>query len=882
MKKIFFAIALILFSFSVADAVPAYPGPIKVTQPDGSVLTIRVHGDEYLNWITCGNSLVAKGADGYYRYASFGPDGATKAQGSIVRATLSGDGSSVKPTKAALAAAMEKRQKAEMAGKIQKAAKAVGGSSPFLVMLIQYQDVKFIGGDDAAKTAFTNMLNQQGYSDNGGTGSARDYYTDNSHGKFTPVFDVVGPVTVKGNVADYLDTDEDVEIQNGAERLLRDACWIINPELDFSKYDLDGDGNIDNVFFYFAGHNAAEGAAGTIWPHSYKVLSDVRLDGKWLADYACTSELKDAEGDEMTGIGTFCHEFGHSIGLPDFYDTDYGTNGLGLALSSLSLMSSGNYNNGGNTPPYLTYEERRILGWDNGLTILKEGLNTLSPISDNSACYCPTGHDGEYYLFESRPATGWDAYTNAAGMAVYHVDKSDFILPDGITAASKWKLGYEINIFADHQCMDLVETVVPESNVHYYDEMVFPGKRNVTELNAGTAPALTAWNGASIGYGLSDISFDENTGISSFQVDIQRQISGAVVSLNGVPVSGVEITAAPVETSVTSVPGRTGSSALQLSAPVMKAGAQEVKVITGADGTFVIPVSVSGDYSVSARKDGYVPYSTTVNVDISTNISICLPTIQNMVQTELKKYSTLTEYTLGKVDYVGYDWYGGVRFSTKDLEEHVGSNISSVSFSAYNGGDGTALEMGVKVFFDNEEVLSRAMAVHVFNTICTVDISDAGLTVPEGKSVLFMYYILGSSCYQPLSLADIYIGPHITDACLCAIHYRGDRFNVSDLNDIESGNLVISAIVSKDGKIFSLAGFNMIHVESSGYKAGDMFELKLDESSSNPPSSVTWYVNGEAVSEKQIVLSAGTYVIKADLTYSSGRKECVETRILAK
>ncbi len=874
MKRIFFSIALILFSFSVADASPAYPYPIKVTQPDGSVLTIRVHGDEYLNWVTCGNSLVTKGADGYYRYASFGSDGLTKAQGAIVRSSLSGDGSAVKPPKDAVAAAVQKRQKAE---KLKKT-NAVSGSGPFLVMLIQFQDLSFQGGDNAARTAFDDMMNQSGYSSNRGTGSVRDYFTDNSHGRFTPKFDVVGPITVSGNMEDY--SADDGETQNGAPRLLAEACQLADAQVNFANYDHDGDGVIDNVFFYYAGYNSAEGAEGTIWPHAWQVNTTVILDNKRLRSYSCSSELRGDSGADMAGIGTFCHEFAHSIGLPDFYDTDYEENGSGLALSKLSLMSYGNYNNEGRTPPYLNYEERHILGWDTGLTLLEEGLDTLFPISGNNAYYCPAGRDGEYYLFESRPVEGWDASLSTAGMAVYHVDKSDFVLPDGTTAASKWLNGYEINIFADHQCMDLVETVTPESNIRYYSELLFPGSHNVTELNAGTDPALVAWNGMPTGYSLSDIRFKSRTGASYVRVGIDRQVCGVALALDGTPLSGVEITVAPVETQLTSVSGRATGGELQLCAPVRKVGTRESRAVTGEDGTFVIPISASGDYSVSARKDGYMQYSATVSVDVAVNITITLPSFQEQARTELKKYSEVSVYSLGNSGYVGYDWYAGARFLDGELVEYVGFDITSVSFKALNGGSGTVQEMGVKVFFDNEEVLSRAVSVPVFNTMCTVDISDAHLTVPEGKSVLFAYYLLGSSHDYPLPLADL--NSPVTNGNLWKVYNSGTTFDVNNLQNCQFGNFVISATVVNNMAVIGLAGINMIHVESSGYEAGDTFELRLDQSASNPPSSVTWHVNGEAVSANQITLSAGAYVIRADLTYSSGRQECVETRILVR
>ncbi len=877
MKRIFLALILAFLSVYAVYAVQAYNQPIKVTQPDGSVLTIRVHGDEFLNWITCGNSLVAKGADGYYHFASFTPEGVSLAQGSIVRSSRSGDGSDVMPPLSAVQVALEKRQQVANAGMSSRAAASVTGSGPYLVMLIEFSDIKFtING---ANTAFSNMLSQVGYSDNGGTGSVKDYYTDNSHNKFTPTFHVVGPITVDGTMASY--SANDGTTANGAPRLLKEACEKVDAQVDFSKYDLDNDGYIDNVFFYFAGHNAAEGAEGTIWPHQSYVnyYHEVKLDGKSLGRYSCSSELKSSSGSTMAGIGTFCHEFGHSIGLPDFYDTDYEVHGEGLALDNLSLMSSGNYNNDGRTPPYLTYEERHILGWDDGLILLQEGANTLLPMSGNKAYYCPTGIDGEYYLFESRPTTGWDAYTkNKGGMAVYHVDKSDFVLPDGTTAASKWRKGYGINIFASHQCMDLVESVAPESSVSYDSENVFPGYHRVTQLDATTTPALLAWNGQPTGYSLSGISFDSTTGNSSLTVSVSRQITGRVTSLNGVPLAGVEMTITPVENQVSAASSRSAVGSLQVYAPVSRAGASPMKATTDANGAFLIPVS-SGDYRVSTRKEGYAPYSCSVTVDVSKNLNILLPTVVEGGDKVLKKYEEPFDGRAFGFCQGGLDYYAGVRFSSSELTDYVGRDISSVSFIADNGGDGTVLEMGVKVFFDGEEVCSRAAAVPVFGTMCTVDISDAKLTIPEGKSVLFAYYLYGPSYDYPIAITDY--GNHVSDAGLYLVFYRGMWNPSASWSDYSYGNVVVSATISDAGKVISLAGFNMISTQSE-YVAGQPITLQLAQNPNNPPASTTWKVDGEAVEGNEVTLPAGSHIVRAYLTYPSGRTECVETSIQVK
>ena len=232
---------------------------------------------------------------------------------------------------------------------------------------------------------------------------------------------------------------------------------------------------IDNVFAIFATEQAEGSIAAPKFYHK-EVLLIVRL-----YTYACTSELRGASGSTMAGIGTYCHEFGHVLGLPDFYDTDGDDNGWARGLGSFSLMSGGNYNNYGRTPPYLNIEERNLLGWYNGSpSVLEEGGQySLEPVTRN-ACYIrETITENEYFLFEYRQQKGWDEYLPDSGMLIYHVDKSNNLV-GGIEAGERWRNWNGINAYADHQCFDLIEAVFPESAVRYEDEVPFPGSTNNT------------------------------------------------------------------------------------------------------------------------------------------------------------------------------------------------------------------------------------------------------------------------------------------------------------------------------------------------------------------------------------------------------------------
>ena len=455
MKKNTLLVALCAIFFLMGNqniyAIKAFSGPIVITQPDGSKLTTRIHGDEFKHYQTTEDGyLIKQNTKGFYTYANLNSDGSSTATEVIAKDILKRNTQdqnllrnltkpeSIKVIKttarrAAMAASVN-------ANKIQKAY-PLNGSPKALVILVNFSDQSFVTA--TPQTAFTNLLNQSGYSANGGTGSAKDYFMASSYGKFAPNFDVVGPYTLSNNMEYYGGNDADgYDVK--PDYLIADACTAANNAgLDFTQYDTDNDGTLDNVFVYYAGYNEAEGGSeNTIWPHRWSLTdagfsANRTFDGKIVNDYACTSELSGAAGSGMCGIGTFCHEFGHVLGLPDYYHTDDSNNNT---LNEWSIMDYGGYSNNGRTPPLYSAYDRFYLGWltpqevntPTDLTLLPIYQGITTPANTNQQAYLlsATTHNlngtspnpAEFFMVEYRKKTGWDAYLPAEGMLIWHID----------------------------------------------------------------------------------------------------------------------------------------------------------------------------------------------------------------------------------------------------------------------------------------------------------------------------------------------------------------------------------------------------------------------------------------------------------------------------
>jgi len=438
---------ILQLAFVPVYGVKAYPFPLTITQPDGSQLTVRLKGDEFHHYQTTEDGyVIKKNSKGFFTYAIINSEGINIPSEIIAKDFAKRNTNEIQflktvPTADKISSTKSRMLKSRKAPAMDQPQRQfpLNGSPKSLVILVNFTDKSYV--TPTPKVAFSNLLNQDGYSENEATGSARDYFMASTYGKFSPNFEVVGPYTLPQNMAFYGANDSDDQ-DVAPQQMVIDACAAANTAgLDFTQYDTDNDGYVDNVFVYYAGFNEAEGKGtniNTVWPHRWSLAnSNTKFDNKIIFDYSCTSELKGLSGALMCGIGTFCHEFGHTLGLPDHYDTS-GTQTN--TLDEWDIMDAGAYNNGGRTPPTYSVYQRFFLNYitpqqvstasDLTLTPIYQGKTQPANTNNQAYIFSATTHNliganpnpKEFFMVEYRKLIGWDAFLPAEGMCIWHID----------------------------------------------------------------------------------------------------------------------------------------------------------------------------------------------------------------------------------------------------------------------------------------------------------------------------------------------------------------------------------------------------------------------------------------------------------------------------
>ena len=479
MKRILLSISAVLAALAI-QAMPVKPGIWRnITLADGSVVRAELVGDEHLTyWRT---------ADGAcYRQAP-----AADVFSKVELSALQTEYDAVVAQKAAREKAILESARTSMPVKKAEGSK-FQGKKKCLVILANFADTKF--KPEHTLDLYKQIINGENYSDEtlGFKGSVRDYFKAQSGGQFEIDFDVVGPVDLPKGYAGYGKNDASGRDQTAlVYPMVEDAVNLAKDMVtDWKQYDWDGDGLVEEVFVLYAGHGQATYPQDPdlVWPHKSAIDPLTVADGVKVSVYACSCELGATEA--IDGIGAFCHEFSHCMGLKDHYDI----NGRGYGTGFWDIMCFGCYNGNSFLPAEYNSYEKMFCGWKEPIVLNAEpqkieGMKALAAGGDTYIFY-NDGNENEYYMLENRQKTGWDAALPGEGLIVLHVDYSK----------GAWEEN-QVNYNAARQRM----TVIPADNTlgstdedKAGDAWPYQGNNSLTNYSR---PACTVYNANTDGTG---------------------------------------------------------------------------------------------------------------------------------------------------------------------------------------------------------------------------------------------------------------------------------------------------------------------------------------------------------------------------------------------
>lgn len=718
------------------------------------------------------------------------------------------------------------------------------------VIVLEFSDVKLSVEDP--EQHFGNMLNQEGYSAFEATGSVADYFRDNSAGRFRPVFDVYGPVTLAKKMAAY---GKDI-IKNGEriddtapEMALTDACTILDNEVDFSEYDADGDGTIDLVIFYFAGYDQADGGpADAIWSHHWNAciqeenIENQLFDGVSVGPYFCASELRGGQGLQPCGIGPSCHELAHALGLPDLYDTDGGTGGYAGGLYGFSLMGSGLYNNAGRTPPHLNALELNLLGWRGEIPVIPSGQVSVGPVQRGAAFRIPTETEGEFFILESRDGSRWDSPL-PEGLLIYHVDMSDGQLWEN------WREHNAINSDGSHPCFYLIPSSDPASlnyaSAFNPSSIIFPGSSRRLWYDP------VDWKGERGGVQITNIHYSGGESHVTVLRDAGANVNGTVLNTSGAAVSGVKVSAGDLFTE------------------------------TDASGFFMLPIAdESRSFSLEFSKSGYEAHTQEVSL-LEGERTTC---IMAVLHTPGEAKTDL----LSKYDSSGTSAYypvagaiGAVKFSADELAGLSGRQLRSIDFYPNIGTLEGLGDLYVTVDFGPVRVLSFKVenpSLGEFKRV-SANISEANLRIPEGIDVYVGYGFSEAGENYPISV--VYPGSKGNS------YWSEFSLEGSSWNEMYSATLghymdiMLSASASEvPGKTLADLGYTTIDTGNGNFRAGELFSPSLILPAHLVADEVQWsWDSARLRTEGAFRLVSGEHLLEAVVRYADGRSEKLSVKI---
>ena len=440
MKRISLFLVTMLCCGMIATAMPAKPGWQKLTQSDGTTLTVQAVGNAFRSAILTTDGLMVergKNGDFYYRSSLTGRTAMrahdeglrTPAEMAFIQAQRSN------LTINSIQRPMSNRQNTRfgVGGSNADAGVPANGNRKIPIILVEFKDKKF---NNTRQDIINAMLT--------GNKSVGQYFSDQSNGVYQPDFDVYGIYTLSQN-REYYGGHSGNDNDKGLGYMVTEACQLAAADgVSFRPYDTNGDNYCDVVIVIYAGVGEAQSYWNhpeAIWPCNW-YLSSASYYGQggngafcpnsgdpYVDMFAVFNELHGSNDDATTidGIGTFAHEFSHCLGLPDFYDTG---NGGHYGMGYWSLMCSGCYNDDTYTPVGYSAYEKAFMGWINyvdprpGTYYTLPVWNQKSAATDKAVRIVSDLNQNEFFIIENRKRQGWDRYIAADGLLITHITYS--------------------------------------------------------------------------------------------------------------------------------------------------------------------------------------------------------------------------------------------------------------------------------------------------------------------------------------------------------------------------------------------------------------------------------------------------------------------------
>ncbi len=439
MKKNFLILAISLCYAALAIAVPARPGWHTVTQSDGTTLRLQAVGNAFNHAIVTSDGLtVARGSDGDFYYTS-SVTGMTATRAHEAGERSAGEVAFVRAQHGALTMQHKpyqlpgKKGQFNAVGSNAAAAVPAKGQRRIPIILVEFQDKKF---SNSRERIIEEMLT--------GAEGVSQYFKDQSNGMYEPVFDVYGIYCLSQD-REYYGGHNGATKDKGIGWLVTEACQLASADsVSFKPYDTNSDYYCDVVIVIYAGVGEAQASMyhpEAIWPCNWTLEAaqyysrggngafSPSHDDPYINHFAVFNELHGSNDNskKIDGIGTFAHEFGHCLGLPDMYDTG-GSDHYGMG--NWDIMCQGCYCNDGYTPVGYSAYEKAFMGW---IEYIKPEPNTYYTLpilnqknreTDQAVYIRSDVNKNEFFILENRHRQGWDRFLPGSGLMVTHITYS--------------------------------------------------------------------------------------------------------------------------------------------------------------------------------------------------------------------------------------------------------------------------------------------------------------------------------------------------------------------------------------------------------------------------------------------------------------------------